>query len=92
MIQYTIRDYGVMPDNERYFVGFGLENTANNKEGYVQAYVAITGNTDKSESQICNLAFSGAFCLVMKIAGLTLGNKKILLTNISYGLNRKMTI
>tara|TARA_R100000152_G_C6770037_1_gene196068 strand:- start:1179 stop:1442 length:264 start_codon:yes stop_codon:yes gene_type:complete len=69
MIQYTIRDYGVMPDNERYFVGFGLENTANNKEGYVQAYVAIAGNTDKSESQICNLAFSGAYAEITGVSG-----------------------
>tara|TARA_Y100000310_G_scaffold262241_1_gene271863 strand:- start:138 stop:401 length:264 start_codon:yes stop_codon:yes gene_type:complete len=69
MIKYTIREYGVMPDNERYVVGFGLINTENDREAYVQCYVPVEGNDSKSQSEICSLAFSGSFDKVAGVSG-----------------------
>ena len=69
MIKYTIKEYGTMPDNERYVVGFGITNTENDRGTYLQCYVPIEGNETKSEAEVCQLAFSSSYDAITSYSG-----------------------
>ena len=69
-IQYKITRYGLLgsPPDE-YIVGFLLENTENNKQGYHEAMVPLISGENKTEAEVCNIAFSGAYDKITGVSG-----------------------
>jgi len=53
-----------------YVVGFALKNTTNDKNGYVESIVPLVSGQDKSEAEICNVAFSGNYDKIIRASGL----------------------
>tara|TARA_R100001163_G_C5061580_1_gene198514 strand:- start:1633 stop:1899 length:267 start_codon:yes stop_codon:yes gene_type:complete len=69
-IQYKVVRYelnGNPPDE--YIVGFYMENSDNGKMAYHDAKLPLESGVDKTQSEICNLAFSGAYDRITGISG-----------------------
>ena len=69
-IQYKVVRYelcGNPPDE--YIVGFHMENSDNGKMAYHDAKLPLESGIDKTQSEICNLAFSGAYDKIIHISG-----------------------
>ena len=69
-IQYKVVRYelGGNPPDE-YIVGFHMENSDNGKMAYHDAKLPLESGVDKTQSEICNLAFSGAYDKIIHISG-----------------------
>tara|TARA_Y100000361_G_C10851976_1_gene184843 strand:- start:40 stop:309 length:270 start_codon:yes stop_codon:yes gene_type:complete len=70
-IKYKITRYdlhGNPPDE--YIVGFALTNTTNNQNGYVESRVPIISGKNKTEAEICNIAFSGSYNEITGASGI----------------------
>ena len=69
-IQYKVVRYelGGNPPDE-YLVGFHMENSDNGKMAYHDAKLPLESGVDKTQSEICNLAFSGAYDKIIHISG-----------------------
>ena len=69
-IQYKVVRYelGGNPPDE-YIVGFHMENSDNGKMAYHDAKLPLESGVDKTQSEICNLAFSGAYDKIVNISG-----------------------
>jgi hypothetical protein len=73
MIQYSIKKFMAIESagqqSNRYAVVFGLHDTGAARSTIVQCIVPMLGNEDKSEGEICQMAFSGSFGMISGASG-----------------------